>query len=131
MIALDTNILVRFLVKDDAVQTLKATNFINSLTQVYPGFVSREVILEFFWILNGTYNYSRLKIANALDGLLNSQEIMVESSNNVRAVVKQYRNSNYDFPDLMISTASKRAGAQELVTYDRKASRLVGVRLLA
>lgn len=130
MIALDTNVIVRYFVKDVPEQASIAVNLMNSLTQVRPGFVSREVLLELAWVLQKSNGYSRLNIATALDGLLKSPEIIVEFSSDVRAIVEQYRNSNYDFADLMIYAAARRAGAQELVTFDRTASRLPNVRLL-
>ena len=69
-LGLDTNVLVRFLVQDDAVQAEAATALIGSLTEAAPGFVSREVLVELVWVLERAYNLGRADIARALDGLL-------------------------------------------------------------
>jgi predicted nucleic-acid-binding protein len=51
VIALDTNVLVRFLVQDDPSQAHLAGEIIDQLTEEAPGFVSREVLIELVWVL--------------------------------------------------------------------------------
>ena len=130
MIALDTNVLVRFLVQDDPLQAQLATKVIDQLNDDAHGFVSREVLIELVWVLECAYRRGRAEIAVALDGLLSATELNIEGSDEVAPVLELYRNNGFDFADLMIAAAARRAGAAELVTFDRKASRLPGVRLL-
>lgn len=130
MIALDTNVLVRFLVQDDPEQARIANTVFDQLTDVTPGFVSREVLVELVWVLERAYGYLRSDIATALDGLLSALELVIEAADDVGQAVERYRNEGFGFADLMIASAAKRAGASELVTFDRKAARLPDVRLL-
>lgn len=130
MIALDTNVLVRFLVQDDAEQARLASEIIDQLTESTPGFVGREVLVELVWVLERAYRLGRAEIAGALDGLLASTEVVIEGADQVGAALEPYRNDGFGFADLMIAAAARRAGASELVTFDRKAASLPGVRLL-
>lgn len=131
MIALDTNVLVRFLVQDEPLQAQLATNVIDQLTDEAQGFVSREVLIELVWVLERAYRLGRAEIAVALDGLLSATELNIEGSDEFAPALELYRNDGFGFADLMIAAAARRAGANELVTFDRKAARLPGVRLLS
>ena len=130
MIALDTNVLVRFLVQDDPLQAEMATKVIDQLTDDAQGFVSREVLIKLVWVLERAYRLGRAEIAVALDGLLSATELDIEGSDEVAPALELYRNDGFGFADLMIAAAAQRAGASDLVTFDRKAARLPGVRLL-
>jgi len=131
MIALDTNVLVRFLVQDDPDQARIANTVLDQLTDADPGFVAREVLVELVWVLERAYGYQRADIATALDGLVSATELVIESADEVGVAVDRYRNDSFGFADLMIAAAARRADASELVTFDRKAARLPGVRLLS
>ncbi len=131
MIALDTNVLVRFLVQDEPLQAQLATNVIDQLTDEAQGFVSREVLIELVWVLERAYRLGRAEIAVALDGLLSATELNIEGSDEFALALELYRNDGFGFADLMIAAAARRAGANELVTFDRKAARLPGARLLS
>lgn len=130
MIALDTNVLVRYLVQDDATQAQIASDVIDGLSEADQGFVGREVLIELVWVLERAYGFSRMEIANALDGLLAAIELVIENADDLGLAIELYRNDGYGFADMMIAAAARRVGARELVTFDRKAARLRGVRLL-
>ncbi len=130
MIALDTNVLVRFLVQDEPLQAQLATKLIDQLTEDAQGFVSREVLIELVWVLERAYRLGRAEIAVALDGLLSATELDIEGSDELAPALELYRNDGFGFADLMIAAAARRSGASELLTFDRQAARLPGVRLL-
>jgi predicted nucleic-acid-binding protein len=130
MIALDTNVLVRFLTQDDPAQSRAATDLITGLTADAPGFVCREVMVELVWVLERAYGLDRAQVAAAIEGLLAATEIEVEAADDVGSALYRYRDDGFGFADLMIAAASKRAGAAVLVTFDRKAAQLVGVQLI-
>ena len=130
MIALDTTVLVRFLVQDDPEQARIANMVFDQLTDAAPGFVGREVLVELVWVLERAYGYGRAEIAATLDGLLSATELVIESADDVGVAADRYHNDGFGFADLMIAAAARRADATELVTFDRKAARLPGVRLL-
>jgi predicted nucleic-acid-binding protein len=62
--------------------------------------------------------------------LLSATELEVEGSDEVAPALELYRNDGFGFADLMIAAAARRAGATEMVTFDRKAARLPGVHLI-
>ena len=130
MIALDTNVLVRFLVQDDPDQARLAGDVMARLTDASPGFVGREVQVELVWVLERAYRLGRAEIAEALDGLLASTDLVIEGADQVAPTLELYRKEGFGFADLMIDAAARRAGASVVVTFDRKAARLPGMRLL-
>ncbi len=130
MIAIDTNVLVRFLTQDDAVQAKAASTFMAGLNVSNPGFICREVMVELVWVLERAYGCSRSEVASALEGLLSASELEIEVADDVGTAVFQYRDGGFGFADLMIVAAMRRADAIPLVTFDRKAAQIHGVELL-
>lgn len=127
MIALDTNVLVRFLTQDDPEQGRIASDLLGGLTEQNPGFVSREVLVELVWVLERSYRYQRSEIARVLEGFLSAAELDIETGDSVGAILQLYEGKGFGFSDLMIRQAARRAGAATLKTFDRKAARLDGV----
>ncbi len=130
MIALDTNVLVRYLVRDDEQQAESARALLESLTTERPGYVCREVVVELVWVLERAYAVSRERIATILQELVATQSLVVEASDDVARAAIRYAASGPGFSDLMILAAADRAGARPLHTFDRKAARIEGVELL-
>ena len=130
MIGLDTNVLVRFLVQDDADQARRAAACIARLTEAEPGFVAREVVLELVWVLAKAYQYNRAQITSALQGLMAAVEIEVEDSAVMGAVLDLYANQGYDFADLMVRQVGVQRGVSSMVTFDAQAAQLGGVTLV-
>ena len=130
VISLDTNILVRYLVDDDFDQSVAARDLASTLTAEEPAFICREVLVELVWVLERSYGFSREAISTALLDMLSREGIVLETSDDVARAVLGYRRSNADFSDLMILAAGRRVDAAPLYTFDQRASRLDGVRLL-
>ena len=124
MIALDTNVLVRFLTQDDPDQGRIASDLIGGLTEQNPGFVAREVLVELVWVLERSYRYERSEIARVLEGFLSASELEIEEGDSVGAVLQLYEGKGFGFSDLMIRQAARRVGATVVKTCDRKAARL-------
>jgi predicted nucleic-acid-binding protein len=130
MIALDTNVLVRFLTGDDPEQARLAGAIMAELTSDAPGFICREVLVELVWVLERAYRYARPEVADAIAALLAAAEIRIEDDDDLWVALLRYRDDGLGLADLRIAAAARRAGASELVTFDRKAARISGVRLL-
>ena len=130
MIALDTNVLVRYLVCDDPEQGVIARKVLENLARESPGFISREVVLELVWVLERAYKRSRDEIAMVLEELTATEHLVVETSRDVVRCAVRYREDGADFADLMILAAAERAGSNSLCTFDSKAAELDGVILL-
>lgn len=130
MPSVDSNILLRNAVKDNLVQAETARQFLDQLTPQQPGFICREVIQEFVWVLERTYKFPREQIAQLVFGLTSTAGIVVEASHDVANAAELYAQSNSDFYDLMILAAAKRAAATPLYTFDQRLARLEGATLL-
>ena len=130
MTGLDTNVIVRFLMKDDADQAARATKVFAEFATAAPGFVCREVLVELVWVLQKIYRLPRTDIADAIEGLLGAREIVVESADQVAVAVDRLRKGGAGFADQMIALAGQGAGCRATVTFDRKAAGLPGMSLL-
>ena len=130
MISLDTNVLLRFLIRDDAGQAKAAAGLLQELTVDEPGYISREVAVELVWVLKNRYGFRRERLATVFDDLLHSAALEVEAASDVALAVREYRRGGADLADRLIAAAARRAGALPLYTFDRKAARLSGVTLL-
>jgi predicted nucleic-acid-binding protein len=130
MIGLDTNVLVRFLTQDDPEQGAVASRVMAGLTRTDPAFVSREVLVELVWVLERAYGFDRLEVAQTFDGLLDAQELVLESADRVAVAIDRYRRGGAGFADQMVALAGQRAGCTATLTFDRKAADLPGMELL-
>ena len=130
MIALDTNVLVRFLAQDDDAQFEVAAGLIEGCTSDAPGYVCREVIIELVWVLERAYKYSREDITEALLSIVTASQLSVENAQDIASVVNLYRDEGYDFADLMIRQSAQRSENRILKTFDQKLAKLDGVELL-
>ena len=130
MIALDTNVLVRFLAQDDDAQFQVAADLIEGCTNDAPGYTCREVMIELVWVLERSYKYSREEIAEALLSIVTASQLSVENAQKIASIVKLYREEGYDFADLMIRQAAQRAENRIQKTFDQKLAKLDGAELL-
>ena len=131
MIGLDTNVLVRYLVQDDPAQSAIASKVIDGLSQDDPGFISSVVLAETSWVLAISYKLGREDIADAIEALLRSHDLVFENAEAKYRALSVYRDGRaVDFADTLIAETAKLSGARETVTFDRKAARESGMRLL-
>ena len=130
MIALDTNVLVRFLVNDEPRQSAAARALLAELTADRPGFVCREVAVELSWVLDRAYGFSRDRIATVLEELVGTEALQFEAADDVIRSAEGYRRGGAGFSDQMIVAAARRSGADALYTFDRQAAQLRGAALL-
>ena len=130
MIAIDTNVLVRLLARDHAEQAEAARTLLQGLTPEQPGFICREVAIELAWVLERSYKLPRQRIAEALLALLTSNNLVFEAADDVAHAAFRYGQGGPGFSDLMILAASERAGAEPLMTFDRRLAREAGAALV-
>ncbi len=124
MIAVDTNVLVRYLVADHAEQADAARALLERLTPERPGFICREVAIEIVWVLERAYGFTRVQIADVLMELIATDSIVVEAAGDIARAVYAYRQGGVGFADLMILSAAEREGAAPLHTFDRQLARM-------
>ena len=126
MIALDTNVLVRFLTGDDPEQQAASAALLEGLTPENPGFIVREVVVELVWVLSRAYGQSRQRVAEVLAELLETRGLLFEDGLDVGHAAAAYARGGPEFADRMILAAAKRAGAGPLFTFDRNLARVNG-----
>jgi predicted nucleic-acid-binding protein len=130
MIGLDTNVLVRYIMQDDARQAPKANKLIESLTIDAPGFVTLVSVTELVWVLISCYGLERAQIVDALEGLIRTKEMVVERSETVWQAVRTYRNGSADFADCLIERSASFAGCERTMTFDQGAAKSCGMTLV-
>lgn len=131
MIGLDTNVLVRYIVRDDPAQTALADRCIeHRCSRERPGYVSHLVLAELVWVLGRGYGYPRQMLADVLGTLLSSEEIRIQDAPLVRAALGEFSAGAADFADCLIGILHQRAECETTITFDKKAARLSTHRLL-
>ncbi|MEO8311640.1 MAG: type II toxin-antitoxin system VapC family toxin [Caldimonas sp.] len=130
MIGLDTNVLVRYVMQDDARQSPKATLLMESLSGESAAFVPQVVVIEFVWVLSSSYALSRPQVASALDGLLRSKELVVERADQVMKALRMFNAGTADFADCLIERVAQHAGCTATMTFDAGAAKTAGMTLI-
>jgi predicted nucleic-acid-binding protein len=122
MRAVDTNVLVRLLARDDAAQADAAERFVE------PGaWVSHLVLVEAIWVLDASYGRTPAQIAIALDLLLNHRSLTLQDADAVTAALENFRaRPSLEFSDCLVLETARKAGHLPLGTFDRVLARLDG-----
>ena len=124
MTGLDTNVLVRFLVQDDAVQAQKVNAlFTDTEANKQPLFVSTVVVLELMWVLKTAYAVPREAILQSLSELLSMSVLEFQDQTAIRAFIVSAGNNTYDLSDLLIGQMSLAVGCDTTLTLDKKAGK--------
>lgn len=123
MRAVDTNVLVRLVVRDGATQTRAAEAF------TAPGaWVSHIVLAETLWVLDAVLERSAQQIAAAVDMLLDHQCLVIQDADVVAAALELFRNRPaLGFSDCLIVEIARKAGHMPLGTFDRGLAKVDGV----
>lgn len=122
MIGLDTNVLVRYVVRDDEREARAATKLIESRCSAEdPGIVTLVVLCELVWVLLRGYRYERPVVVKVLRGILSAQELRVEDSDLAWIALRSFEQGRADFSDFVIALSGHAAGAEATYTFDRQA----------
>ena len=125
MNGLDTNVLVRYLIKDDPAQARKAAAFIRThCTQASPCMINRIVLCELVWVLDVSYGYDRETIAGVLEKILRTHQFIVEDIDTAWAAWRDFRRSKADFADCLIGRINRAHGCEDTASFDRQAGGL-------
>jgi len=127
MLGIDTNVLVRFLVRDDEAQFEKARKLIKR--EVAAGrrvFVNHLVLMETEWVLRSRYTVPKSQIIEAVSGLLNATNVQFEDEPVIEEALFTWKDSLADFADCLIGAKNRRLGCRTTATFDAKAARLPG-----
>lgn len=131
MTGLDTNVLVRYIMQDDAKQSPLATRLVESLSAQSPGFVPLVAVVELGWVLSSAYELDRAQLVQACEALLRSKEIVVDRAETVWKALRVFQSGNADFADCLIERTASAAGCGRTMTFDRGAAKGCGMTLLS
>ncbi|MDD9337157.1 MAG: type II toxin-antitoxin system VapC family toxin [Rickettsiaceae bacterium] len=125
MIGVDTNVLIRYLIQDDEVQSSKATKLIEQYSGISGSiFINNIVVCEIIWVLGRGYKYSKNQIINVLKEIFATIEFRFEDHKTLSLTVREYENCNTDFADILIGKLNELNGCSTSFTFDHKASTL-------
>jgi len=129
--ALDSNVLLRYLVGDDSRQAAIAEGIIEKCRQAdEPLFIPVLVLCETIWVLDRVYRQSRAQITDAVESLLLTDSFRFEHDRLVRRAFERFRESRADFPDYLIGEIAATAGCRDTVTFDKALKGSPGFTLL-
>ncbi len=132
MPALDTNVLVRYIVQDDSSQLAVAQRLVRKcVSEQQTLFVPVTVTLELEWVLRSNFGYGKGETIRALSELFSAAEMSFESDRALEVALDLYRRTAADFADCLHIALAAQAGEQPLWTFDKTAAKVAGAGLLA
>lgn len=125
MRAIDSNVLVRYVARDDEAQFTAARRLLeDELDAKDPGLVVDVVLVETMWVLRRRYGASREELIGMLRALLDAPNFVIENRGVVNAALTKWQANGGDFADALIAEKAKASGAESTLTFDRKAVRM-------
>jgi len=126
MRAVDTNVVVRLLTRDDPRQTARAEAFVAK-----GAWVSHIVLVEVIGVMDSVFELSHKQLATAVDMLLKHRDLVVQDPEVVAAALARFRRrSKLGFSDCMVLESARKAGHVPLATFDKELSKLDDVERL-
>jgi len=128
MYGLDTNVLIRYLLRDDLIQAEQARVAIeNAVQSGEPVVVSLLTMLESEWVLRSCASIDKRTVITTFRMLLETRDIRIEQEETLEEALYLYENSSSDFADCLMTASYARIGCTAMLTFDRKAAQLPGV----
>lgn len=127
MIGIDTNVLVRFLVRDDEHEFERARRLLKrGIGGGEPVFIRHLVLLETEWVLRSRYGVTKTAIRAALNALLDASALQFEDEPSIEEAVFTWKDSTAEFADCLINPHHRALGCRATATFDAKALKLSG-----
>ena len=127
MLGLDTNVLVRFLVRDDEAQFERARRLIKREVGTREKIlISLLVLLETEWVLRSRYGLQKHQIVDAISGLLDATELELEDEPTIEEALYDWKEGVAEFADCLIGARHRRLGCRATATFDAGAVKLPG-----
>jgi predicted nucleic-acid-binding protein len=126
MRAVDTNVLVRLMTRDDPRQVAVAEAFV-----AHGAWVPHLAVAEAAWVLASVYDRDADAIATAVDMLLSHEHLSLQDAEAIEAAVGQFRlHPNVGFSDCLMLEVARKAGHTPLGTFDRQLGKIEGTERL-
>ena len=131
MIGVDTNVLLRFALEDDAKQTRAARSFLEDSDRAdQPAVICPVALVEFVWTLTRRHRFSQDEVLDLLDALTDSGHVVFSEDGRTGSCLEQWRRGDADLPDYLIAASNLQVGARTTVTFDKMAAEEPGFSLL-
>jgi predicted nucleic-acid-binding protein len=124
LIAVDANVIARYIVRDDPAQTARVDRLLDSRTADDPAFIARIALVELVWVLRKAYKYDRQTIGDVIERILATNELRVEDHDTAVAALAAYRTSAADYADCLMGLLNRGLGCATTVTFDSDAADL-------
>jgi len=122
MVALDTNVIVRYIAQDDPSQSAAATRiFEEVISDENHGFITSVAMCETVWVLSRAYGQPREKLVQVIEALLRADNLELEHRDLVWGAKDDFRDGKADFSDYLIARIGKAQGATTTLGFDGKA----------
>jgi predicted nucleic-acid-binding protein len=126
MRAVDTNVLVRLVTRDDVAQVRAAEAFVEK-----GAWVSHLVLADTTWVLSAAYDLGHAAVATAIDMLLHHKSLTLQDGDVVAAALEHYRRKpSLGFSDCLLLEIARKAGHTPLGTFDKNLGKLEGAERL-
>ena len=129
MQALDTNVVVRLLVRDDEAQCRQAEQLYRQAIATGGVWIPSVVIVETAWVLRVAYSFDRPAIATALKRLVRAEGVIAEDEAATLRAIAAFETGPADFSDYLVLDTARRAEALPLWTFDEQLARATGAKL--
>lgn len=131
MASLDTNVLVRLLVRDDAAQWAIARQLmVDCLDSGETLHVPITVMIELEWVLRSAYRLDKSNVIDLLSELMSARELDFAFEHALEIALALYRDGSADYADCLHAALAFESGQAPLWTFDRHAARVPGAQLL-
>ncbi|KQU80903.1 MULTISPECIES: PIN domain-containing protein [unclassified Rhizobacter] len=131
MAAIDTNVLIRYIIQDEDSQFAIVMRLLDDCARDgRPLFVPITVVLELEWVLRSNFQVAKPDLVSTLSQLLSATELSFQSEAALEVAVAHYRDGTADFADCVHAALAAQAGEEPLWTFDRKAAKVDGAKLL-
>jgi predicted nucleic-acid-binding protein len=125
MKGVDTNVLVRYVTRDDPSQERAASRFVDAAkARSEPILVNVIVLCELAWVLGRSYEYSRAEVTAVIERLLTTEQVIVDDAELVWLALADFKASKADFADCLIGRKNLQLGCDATATFD---GRLKGI----
>ena len=125
MIGVDTNVLIRLFINDEAEQHAKADAFFAARSPEDAAFISLVTTIEFVWVLTRSYKRPQDEALGLLKIVLSSRDAVVEMAEAVASAVQTALDTKGDYADVIIAQAGQRAGCSHSVSFDEPAAKRI------
>lgn len=128
MYGLDTNVLIRYLLRDDDVQAEQARVVIeNAIQSGEPVIISLLTMLESEWVLRSCASIEKKSVISTFRILLEARDVRIEHEETLEEALYLYENNSADFAECLMTVRYARLGCSAMLTFDKKAIQLPGV----